>query len=308
MTLGARLARLGAQTWVKRAAGILRWALMALVFGLLVWRVSEIGWRETLRALPGNPLFYLLFLCNYLTLPLCEMLIYRGLWALRWRELPVFLQKRILNDTLIDYSGDGYLSLWAQRKTGRRLSETAHTVKDVSIVSGLVGNATTLALLLWLLAGGRLHLLLETNPGLAPYLLIPAGIILVAVVILLVFGRTVFRLSRRQGLRALLGHGLRQGLTILFLVGQWAVALPQTPWATWFVFLAARMALSRVPFLPQKELAYAALGVGMAGLVNAEPAQVAAMFLVQTVLIMGLNMLIFIIIQLNPSYRRQIRL
>lgn len=289
----------------KRWLGRLRLLVVVGIIAFLGHRLTAIGWVATLRALPTAPGFYLAFLGFYFSLPICEYLIYRGLWRLPVGALMVFVQKRIMNDLVVDYSGDGFLYLWARKRTGRPAGEVGHTVKDVAILSGLAGNLVTVGLLLWLFLGGKLGSVIAASPSLGHYLFIPGLIVVGLMVAIIALRRQLFRMPLAKGSAILAVHTVRQLLTLGFLVTQWSAALPQVAWSTWMVFLASRMALSRVPLLPNKDLAFVSIGIGLGGLLDATPARIAAMFLAEGILMALTHLLMFSFAQ-AASWRRRV--
>lgn len=279
----------------KRCAALARLGVVALVIAFLVLRLNAVGWRETLNALPGSPWFYILFLGFYFSLPLFETAIYRRLWGLPWRALPLFVRKRVLNEAFVEYSGDAYLFGWARNRIGRENSEILHTVKDVAILSSIAGHLVTVAALLLLVASGHLPALIAANPEAAPYLLAPGVIVAVVVVGLYSVRDRLFRMPADVATTTLGLHLARQVSTLGFQVGMWAVALPTAGWSAWLVLLAARTALSRVPLLPNKELMFAGLGVALSGVIAAPPERIAAMFVASGALVVGCHLLVFVL-------------
>ena len=111
-----------AQAWAatpgaKRLGRIVRAIFFVAVIAILLWQLREIGWADVLRALPSQPLFYLLFFVNFRVLPLTEVPIFRLLLGQPIPgALPVLVRKRIVNAVLVDYSGDLYLYGWARTR------------------------------------------------------------------------------------------------------------------------------------------------------------------------------------------------
>lgn len=258
---------------------VVRTVIAVAVVAFMYERLSEIGWDATLAALPRAPMFYVFFAVAYWILPFAEMLIYRALWPIRWRSLPVFIRKRVYNELMFDYSGEAYLYLWAKDAVPPSPRGILSTIKDVNLLSGLASNSLTLLMLPVVILGG--HVTLLQAPGDHPLvpLLLCAVLALALMAMLYVFRRRIFSLSRRDA-AVVGGLHVTRLLTIFALqVAQWSAALPQVPIGEWLMFLAAQLLLTRIPFLPNRDVMMMWLGVALAKAIAAPQAQVASMFL-----------------------------
>ncbi len=253
---------------------------IGLSVGILLYllhAVSRIGWAEVLAVLPVNPLFYLLVALSYMATPITEYIIFRRWWPLTPRSLAIFSKKRVLNEAVFGYSGDAYLFVWAKRALGDRVvgATPLAAVKDVAITSALAGNVATLLMLALALglgggpaveqafAGDTMR---SVGIGFAFVISVSMGILL--------FSAKVMSLSPRENFKIFLLHSVRllAGSGLLLLA--WIMALPEVAVGTWFVLGALRMVVTRLPFLPNKELLFAAIGVSLTG---ASAPQVAAL-------------------------------
>lgn len=276
----ARLKALAPPPHITRIIfSVVRAVIAVAVVVFMYVRLNEIGWAATWAALPQAPMFYVFFAIAYWILPLAELLIYRTLWPIRWRALPVFIRKRVYNELMFDYSGEAYLYLWAKDAVPGTPREILSTIKDVNLLSGLASNSLTLLMLPVVILGG--HVALLEAPGSHPLvpLLLCAVLALLLMTMLFVFRRKIFSLSRRDTL-AVGGLHVARLLTIFALqVAQWSAALPQVPIGEWLMFLAAQLLLTRIPFLPNRDVMMMWLGVALATAVAAPQVQVASMFL-----------------------------
>jgi hypothetical protein len=272
---------------------VIRVVIAVAVVAFLYVRLNDIGWAETWAALPRAPMFYVFFAVAYWVLPLAEMLIYRALWPIRWRALPVFIRKRVYNELMFDYSGEAYLYLWAKDAVPGSARGILSTIKDVNLLSGLTSNSLTLLMLPVVILGGQVRLL--EAPGSHPLvpLLLCAVLALLLMTMLYVFRRRIFALSRKDAL-VVGGLHVTRLLTIFALqVAQWSAALPQVPVGEWLMFLAAQLLLTRIPFLPNRDVMMMWLGVAMATAVAAPKAQVASMFLAAGALSLATHALMY---------------
>lgn len=248
---------------------LLSLGLSAAILAYLLHAVADIGWAEVWAVLPANPVFYLLFAMSYMATPLTEYQIFRRWWPLTPRALAIFSKKRVLNEAIFGYSGDAYLYVWARQKLGGRPDvETAPlaAVKDVAITSALAGNVATLLMLALALSMGGGPAVEQAFSGQAMKSvgLGFAFVISVSLAILL-FSRKVMSLSRRENSIIFLLHCTRLLLGSALLLLAWIIALPEVAVGTWIVLGALRMVVTRLPFVPNKELLFAAIGVSLTG-------------------------------------------
>lgn len=278
--LFARLKALAPEPRVAKAIlTAVRLLIAAAVVVFMYVRLSEIGWAATWAALPRAPMFYLFFAIAYWILPFAELLIYRALWPIRWRVLPVFIRKRVYNELMFDYSGEAYLYLWAKDAVPHSTRGILSTIKDVNLLSGLASNTMTLLMLPVVILGGHVALLQGAGGKPLVPLLLCAVLAVLLMTTLFVFRRRIFALSRRDA--AVVGglHVTRLITIFALQVAQWSAALPQVPFGEWLMFLAAQLLLTRIPFLPNRDVMMMWLGVALAKAIAAPQAQVASMFL-----------------------------
>jgi hypothetical protein len=251
--------------------------LSAAILAYLMNAVAKIGWQEVLDVLPANPLFYLLVAMSYMATPVTEFVIFRRWWPLTPRALAVFSKKRVLNEAVFGYSGDAYLFVWARKALGAREvgAGPLAAVKDVAITSALAGNVATLLMLGLALSMGGGPAVEEAFTG-AAMRSVGFGfafVISVSLAILL-FSRKVMSLSARENMLIFVLHCARLLIGSALLLLAWIIALPEVDVGTWIVLGALRMVVTRLPFVPNKELLFAAIGVTLTG---AAAPQVAAL-------------------------------
>jgi hypothetical protein len=196
------------------------------------------------------PAAWAVFGLLYLVQPLCDFAVYRRLWGLPLAGLPPLLRKNVINETVLGYSGEIYFYVWARRRVGPQRAPF-QTIKDVAIVSALISNLVTLAMLAAAASQRDLDLARRFGPAFWPAValtLLPFA--------LLAFPRRVFRLPPRCLADVAAIHLVRavavSGLTVLL----WRLALPEVPLGAWAVLLAVRLVLTRVPFVSNKDLLF----------------------------------------------------
>lgn len=209
------------------------------------------------RAVPVSPLFYGCFALLYVCTPVGDLLIYRYLWRIPWGGGFVALnKKRVTNDVVLGYTGDVYFYAWA-RARAKMIAAPFGAVKDVTLLSGIVGNLATIVL-----CAVALPLGYQLIPP--PYLravLISAGIVLVFSVGVLALSKRIFSLPARQLTVVFAIHGVRILASSLLLALCWHYAMPSVSVGMWLFLSAGRLLVSRLPLVPNKELTFAAVAI-----------------------------------------------
>ena len=285
----------------KKAFNIL---LSALILGLLVRAIAQVGWQQVVDAVPGNPWFWLLFVGSYLLQPLVEWHIYRRWWRFGWESFGVFLKMRVMNEALFSYSGHTYLLVWAANRLGIEFDPKAPpprilgrgdgpgvdpatsplaAVKDMAITSGLAGNLATLLILgIALSMDGAAVLGAALDPRTLKILMWSFAAMVALNVAIVLFRGKVMSLPPRENYFAFGWHLVRVVMIQAMLVGSWAVALPGFSAETWFLLGALRMMIGRMP-VPNKDILFAAIAVSLTG---DSSVQVAALMAAQGALIL----------------------
>ena len=304
----ARVAELRRYVPPERARLILTVVRALIAVAIVVFlgiKLDSIGWPAMWAALPRRPWFYVFFAVAYWILPLAELSIYRALWPIRWRSLPVFIRKRVYNELMFDYSGEAYLYLWAKQSVPPGSRGILSTIKDVNLLSGLASNALTLLMLPVVMAGGHLYLL--KAPGAHPLvpLLLCAVLAASLTLVLFLFRRSIFALSRHDAMMVSGLHIARLVLIFVLQVAQWSAALPQVPASEWLMFLAAQLLLTRIPFLPNRDVMMMYGGVALAEAVAAPQVQVASMFVAAGTLSLATHALMYALTVLGGVVARK---
>lgn len=244
----------------RRWPALLGVALSVAMAAGLAFQLLGTGLAGLRRAVPDQPLFYLLFAGLYALPPLADYLIFRRLWRIPIAGLAALAKKRIANEVLFGYSGEAYFYAWA-RSRSRMIAAPFGAVKDVTIQSAMAGNAATLAAVAVALPFAW-TLLTETQ---ARGLLISGAVVVVMTLPFLLFSRRVFTLDRKRLWWIFAVHMGRIVLGALLLAFAWAVALPGIAVGVWLMLSAARLLVSRLPFLPNKDLLFANAAILLIG-------------------------------------------
>jgi len=299
--LRIRLARL--RVWWRQFADsqrgqrILWWLrqlLTAAVVGYLVYRLSQIGWVEIWHSLPRTPWFYIIFAGMYLILPTFQALIFGLIWSLSPLKIfPASLKKRVYNKDVLSYSGDVYLYFWARERLKRPGREIMHAIKDNAIVSSVTSTLVAFGLLAAFLFSGVVAVPEIVGDHGMLYVVGTALVLGVLVAAGVRFRRNVFWLSGRLliGISAL--HLIRLLAVMSLQVLEWEVVIPEVELEVWFTYLAVQIMVTRIPFLPSRDLVFLAFGIELAGAVQVSRAAIAGVLGVHSVLDKGLNLLLF---------------
>ena len=246
----------GGRRWPALLGGALS---LAMMLGL-AHQLLGAGLAGLQRAIPTAPAFYLLFAALYLAPPAFDHIIFRRLWGLPAAGFAALVRKRIANEVLFGYAGEAYFYTWARSRAGSVTAPFA-AVKDVGIMSALAGNAVTLLTVAAAIpfAAGLL------SAGQLRGVLLAGALVIATSLPFLLFRRRVFSLDRGL-LRWIFGvQAGRIVLTSLLLALAWAAALPGVAVATWLMLAAARLLVSRLPLVPNKDLLFANAAILLIG-------------------------------------------
>lgn len=241
------------QKWIS-------WGLSFALLTVLVWKIGDLGFANALRDVPSNPLFWVAFASYYLALPASEFLIFKRLWNIPRAGFKALIRKLICNEILFGYSGEAYFYTWA-RQHAHLAAAPFGAIKDVSILSAVAGNVITLIMLAvaWPQFG-------NVVPGFhGQAVLFSAAFLIGLSLIAVLFRRRIFSLPGRQ-LRMIFGIHIARLLATLSLSGlMWKSALPDIA-IGWLVILATlQLLVSRLPFVPNKDLAFAVIAFYLTG-------------------------------------------
>ena len=232
--------------------------LAVLVAAML--QLAQLDLARVAAIVPSSPAFWLVFALSYFAGPLGDYAIFRRLWQIPVAGFFALLRKLIGNELITGYVGDLYFYTWARQRTSMT-SAPFGAVKDVAILSAMAANAVTLVLMVLaypLL--DTLHLGIDSTAffaSVALMLVISSGV--------LFFRKKLFSLPARDLWVVTFVQTARVIATLVLTGLCWHLALPAESVELWVLLSAMRMLLSRLPFLPNKDVAFAALAVFMIG-------------------------------------------
>jgi len=277
------------------------------IIGVLVYQLTQVGWVEVLRSLPTNPLFYVLQLAIYMALPISELFIYKRPWNFKIGQgLPVFIYKKIYNSDVITYSGEVYLYYWAKKKFNYSKKEIVAVIRDNNILSTVSSTMIAILLIGVFLTFGHIgfnEIIGREGRMWLPWILL---VLLVLSAIAWHHRRLWFSLSRREALYILSVHTSRLLAVHALEMLQWVVAIPAVSMTNWFSLMAAKIATSRIPLLPNKDLLFVSIVIGLSGTFGIPQAELASMLLVSSVMNKVINVGFFTWLSLKPSFKEEV--
>lgn len=231
-----------------------------LILGAVAYQLRTLDLRQLLALLPASPFFWLVFLLYYCASPASEWLIFRRLWALPAAGFQALLRKRVSNELLLGYLGEVYFYAWARRHA-HIVAAPFGAIKDVAILSAVAGNVFTL--LLVLVTAPLLRALPIGLNGV--HFTASAVVILTSSLAIFGFRRKLFTLPRRELWFVISIHSVRIVISILLAALMWHLVLPTVELAWWLVLGTLRQLLSRLPFLPNKDVIFAGVASFLVG-------------------------------------------
>jgi len=210
--------------------------------------------------LPRGPLFWLTFAAVYLAQPVADWIIFRRLWGLPAAGMVPLLRKFVANELVLGYSGELYFYAWARRHS-RLTAAPFGAVKDVTVLSALTGNAATLLLLVLAFPIWNEIGLARTGSAMT---LSVVFVLLTSIAMLLLRAR-LFTLPRRELWVVAAIHTGRILLVTGLTAWLWHLCLPAVGVAWWILLATLRSLLSRLPFLPNKDVAFAGIAIFLVG-------------------------------------------
>ncbi|MBR0551722.1 hypothetical protein [Stakelama marina] len=242
--------------WVKLIGPACAVALLAAAF----WMAGRGDLDSTFRLLPARPQLWLMLAAYLAITPLCDFVIFRRLWKIPGSGLAALFRKSASNDVLLGYLGEVQFYAWARRHADLAGSPFG-AVKDVAILSAMVGNAVTLALLCvaWPFIG---HVVI--GKAVSPILWSIAVLLGSSMAVGLLRNR-ILSLGARDCWYVSGIHLLRTLLATAMVALLWHEILPSVAAQWWLLMAAGRQLVTRLPFLPNKDVAFAGLAVLITG-------------------------------------------
>lgn len=252
-----------------------RWAgpvISLLILAAVIYQCRQLDLREVLSLVPWSIPFWICFILSYSASPIAEWIIFHRLWSIPASGIAALFRKLVSNEILLGYIGEVYFYAWARRNSQITASPFG-AIKDVTILSALVGNAVTLAMIL--VAVPFFGFLLFGKDAAAFGWSV--AFILVTSLIAMLFRNRLFSLPMKE-LWVVTGiHFLRIAATTGLSAYMWHLVLPQVEFLWWFLLATIRQIIARLPFLPNKDVVFAGLAVFLIGQDSEIPSLLAMM-------------------------------
>ena len=235
---------------------ILTMLLSLVVLCAAVYQGRNLDFAKLVAMLPSSSRFWGLFAFSYLIGPASEWIIFRRLWGVGASAFGALVRKLIYNELLVGYLGEVYFYTWARRSL-RFVGTPFGAVKDVAVMSAVVGTITTL---LFLAAAFPFVRLLPLHDHAVAIGLSLAFVIGTSLAVMLLRG-SIFSLDRGELRMVFAVHLLRILLTTVTSAALWHLVLPDVAIGWWLVLVTIRLLISRLPFVPNKDLVFAGIAV-----------------------------------------------
>lgn len=264
-------------------------AISVAILVAVLWQLRKIDWAQVWSIVPTSPWIWLVLAASYFAGPVADWIIFRKLWGIPFAGIFPLLKKLIGNELLLGYVGEVYFYDWARRHVKMEGSPFG-AVKDVAILSALAGNIMTVMLLIFtwpiisqLGLGGA-----GSSDG--HVLATSIGVVLVTSLVIMFFRNGLLSLPRADLGFVFVIHTLRiianTGLSAL----AWHLILPGVGMGSWLLFATVRLLLSRLPLIPNKDIAFA----GISTLLVGSQVQTSDMIAMISLLIVATHVVLFI--------------
>ncbi len=278
----------------RRALHLAQGCIFAAVVFFLILQLSRAGWREILSSFPQTPWFYLIFALRYFLQPLSEIPAYGLVWRTPlWRHWTAFIRKRVYNFAVMGYSGEAFFTLWARRTLGLSDRVVLSGVKDNTLISAFISNSVTAMMIAALYLFSDLDREVSSMPGgrvlFALAFLSAAGLAIAGVM----FRRQLISAAPAVTRRIIALNGARIALALFLQAMLYASVHPQAPLTAWMIFIALQLVVSRLPFLPNKDIVFLTAALTLVPEVGAPKAAIAGMLLAEAGLSQLFNLTLF---------------
>ncbi len=275
------------------------WVGPAISISILIavlYQLRKLEWAHVWDIVPSSPLIWLVFAASYFTGPVADWIIFRKLWGIPFSGIIPLIKKLIGNELLLGYIGEVYFYDWARRRVKMEGSPFG-AVKDVAILSALAGNLLTFIMLA--IAWPLIAQLGFSKNG---HLLTGSiAIVMVTSGLIMLFRKGLIGLPRADLIYVFTVHTLRilvgTGLNALV----WHLILPEVSIGSWLLLSTIRLLLSRLPLLPNKDLAFAAITTFFIG----QEIQTGYMITMISLMIVAMHVVLFIGLTLLDLVQRE---
>ena len=284
-----------ASPW-RRLAAFVGPAISIGILGGALWQVHALDWHTLITFVPTSPLIWLVLGVNYLSGPIGDWVIFRKLWKIPVEGIFPLVKKMIGNQILLSYVGEVYFYDWARRHVKMEGSPFG-AVKDVAILSAIAGYAMTLIMLAvaW-------PYVKKFGFGInGTELQWSIAIMLITGLAITFFRNRLLSLPRADLLFVLGVHMVRLLVNTVLTAVLWSLMLPAVPLSSWLILSTGRLLVTRLPLIPNQEIAFA----GALALLGGPVDQTHEMITVIALFITAIHIAVFIAMLLLDLLQRE---
>lgn len=256
--------------------------LSLIVVGAAIYQARSLDFAMILGLVPTSLTFWALFVVSYLVGPATDWFIFHRLWGVGGSAFGALTRKLIYNEMLVGYLGEIYFYGWARHNL-KFVTTPFGAVKDVAVLSAVAGNVTTLAFLAVAFPFVALLPLQEHVTAIGFSLAFVVGTSLAV----LLWRRSLFSLERRELNMVFAAHLFRILATTVLSAALWHIVLPDVALGWWLLLVTIRLLISRLPFVPNKDVVFAGIAVLALGQV-----EIAALMALMAGLILAAHVLV----------------
>jgi len=280
----------------RRYAAFVGPAISFAILGGALWQVHALDWHMLVGIIKASPLIWLVLGVNYLSGPVGDWVIFRKLWKIPLEGIFPLIKKMIGNQILLSYVGEVYFYDWARRHVKMEGSPFG-AVKDVAILSAIAGYAMTLVMMAvawpYIKKFGFGINGTELEGSIA--------IMLITGLVITVFRNRLLSLPRSDLVFVLGVHMVRLTVNTVLTGVLWSLMLPAVPLSSWLILSTGRLLVTRLPLIPNQEIAFAGALALLGGPVN----QTHEMITVIAVFITAIHIVVFIAMLLLDLVQRE---
>jgi hypothetical protein len=246
----------GGRNWTRWAGS----AVSILILTMVAYELRTIDFANLFSLIPAGITFWIVFAAYYFAAPVSEWIIFRRLWALPLEGFGALLRKIVSNEILLGYLGEVYFYAWARRRT-RITTAPFGAIKDVAVLSAIMGNVFTLLLVI---AASPLFGALQLGMNKRAFVA-STFFVLLSSLGALVLRKRLFTLPRRELWVVAAIHAARIVAMLLLAAVMWHMLLPTVALSWWLLLGTFRQLISRLPFLPNKDVVFAGMAAFLVG-------------------------------------------
>lgn len=232
-----------------------------LILAAAAYQLRDLDFRAVRALIPSSLLFWALFALSYVQSPLSEWVMFRRLWDLPFLSgMAALLRKFVSNEILLGYIGEVYFYAWARRHV-TKVAAPFGAIKDVTILSALTGNIATIVMVVL-----SAPMIGQMNFGIqGDTFAISVGFVLGTSILFLMLRKSLFTLPASELWFVTNVHFARI-ITYAVLMGVlWHLILPEVALTYWLLLATMRQLLSRLPFMPNKDVIFVGLASFVVG-------------------------------------------